>query len=115
MLLINDLLDIDKIESEAVELEAAPFNMTALFEQITSIMSVRAHEKGINLIVHYEAGLYKTFIGDGARIRQILLNLIGNAVKFTDKYVTVSSPSIPIEENGDGSFVSKFDGVAEKI
>ncbi|MGB9153805.1 MAG: ATP-binding protein [Alphaproteobacteria bacterium] len=85
MLLINDLLDIDKIESGAIELESAPFNMISLLEQITSLMSVRAHEKGINLIVHYEAGLYKTFIGDGARIRQILLNLIGNAVKFTDK------------------------------
>jgi len=85
MLLINDMLDIDKIESEVIELEYAPFNMTFLLEQITSIMSVRAHEKGINLVVHYEAGLYKTFLGDGGRIRQILLNLVGNAVKFTDR------------------------------
>jgi signal transduction histidine kinase/ActR/RegA family two-component response regulator len=84
MLLINDLLDIDKIESELIELECAPFNIAYLFEQITSIMSVRAHEKGINLSVQYEAGLYKSFLGDSGRIRQILLNLVSNAVKFTD-------------------------------
>lgn len=84
MMLINDLLDIDKIEAEAIELEQNPFNMVAELERVISIMSVRAQEKKIGLNVHYEAGLYKTFIGDSGRIRQILLNLIGNAVKFTD-------------------------------
>ena len=85
MVLINDLLDIDKIESESVELEHAPFNMTSLLERVISVMSVRAQEKGIALNVHYEAGLYKTFIGDSGRIRQIVLNLVGNAIKFTDE------------------------------
>lgn len=85
MVLINDLLDIDKIESEVMDLEHAPFNMLALLERVISVMSVRAQEKGIVLNVHYEAGLYKTFIGDCGRIRQIVLNLVGNAVKFTDQ------------------------------
>jgi len=85
MVLINDLLDIDKIEAEVIELEDAPFNLTSLLERVISVMSVRAEEKGIALDVRYEAGLYKTFIGDSGRIRQILLNLVGNAVKFTDK------------------------------
>ncbi len=85
MVLINDLLDIDKIEAEVIELENAPFNLTSLLERVISVMSVRAAEKGINLDVRYEAGLYKTFIGDCGRIRQILLNLVGNAVKFTDE------------------------------
>lgn len=84
MLLINDLLDIDKIESESIELENAPFNMISLIERVISVMSVRAQEKNIALNVHYDAGLYKTFIGDSGRIRQILFNLVGNAVKFTD-------------------------------
>jgi|GEM_PF-2567658 len=84
MVLINDLLDIDKIESEVIELDESPFNMTALLERVISVMSVRAKEKGIGLTVQYEAGLYKTFVGDSGRIRQILLNLVGNAVKFTD-------------------------------
>jgi len=85
MVLINDLLDIDKIEAEVIELEEAPFNLTSLLERVISVMSVRAKEKGIKLDVRYEAGLYKTFIGDSGRIRQILLNLVGNAVKFTDQ------------------------------
>ncbi len=83
MRLINDLLDIDKMESEDIALEDTPFSMTALLDQVVSVMSVRAKQKDVNLIVHYESGLYKTYIGDSGRIRQILLNLVGNAVKFT--------------------------------
>jgi CheY-like chemotaxis protein len=62
-------------------------------------MSVRAQEKGIQLNVHYEAGLYKTFIGDSGRIRQILLNLVGNAVKFTDK----GTVSVVLANGGKGN------------
>lgn len=90
MRLINDLLDIDKMESEDVALEDAPFSMTALLDQVVSVMSVRAKQKDVNLIVHYESGLYKTYIGDSGRIRQILLNLVGNAVKFTEARGNVS-------------------------
>jgi len=99
MILINNLLDIDKIEAEAVELEAGPFNMTSLIERVISVMSVTAQEKGILLNVHYEAGLFKTFIGDAGRIRQILLNLVGNAVKFTD----VGSVSVSLANGGKGN------------
>ena len=99
MLLINDLLDIDKIEAEIIEFEQAPFNMIALLERVISVMSVRAQEKGISLNVHYEAGLYKTFIGDCGRIRQIVLNLVGNAVKFTD----TGSVSIFFANGGKGN------------
>jgi signal transduction histidine kinase/ActR/RegA family two-component response regulator len=99
MLLINDLLDIDKIEAEAVEFESGPFNMTALLERVISVMSVTAQEKGILLNVHYEAGLYKTFVGDAGRIRQILLNLVGNAIKFTD----VGSVSVFLANSGQGN------------
>ena len=99
MVLINDLLDIDKIESEVIELEHAPFNMTNLIERVISVMSVRAQEKGITLNVQYEAGLYKTFIGDAGRIRQILLNLVGNAVKFTDQ----GSVSVFLANGGKGN------------
>jgi signal transduction histidine kinase/AmiR/NasT family two-component response regulator len=90
MRLINDLLDIDKMESGDVVLEDAPFSMTALIDQVVSVMSVRAKQKNVNLIVHYEYGLYKTYIGDSGRIRQILLNLVGNAVKFTEAKGKVS-------------------------
>jgi signal transduction histidine kinase len=90
MRLINDLLDIDKMESQNIDLESAPFSMTALLDQVISVMSVRAKQKNVNLIAHYESGLYKTYIGDSGRIRQILLNLVGNAVKFTEPHGSVS-------------------------
>ncbi len=90
MRLINDLLDIDKMESEDIALEHAPFSMTALLDQVVSVMSVRAKQKNVNLMVHYESGLYKTYIGDSGRIRQILLNMVGNAVKFTEPHGSVS-------------------------
>ncbi|MEQ1888479.1 MAG: ATP-binding protein [Alphaproteobacteria bacterium] len=90
MLLINDLLDIDKMEALEIDLENAPFSMTALLDQVVSVMSVKAKQKGVNLIVHYEPGLYKTYIGDSGRIRQIVLNLVGNAVKFTNSGGSVS-------------------------
>ncbi len=90
MVLINDLLDIDRIESQQIELESAPFVMTTLLDQVISVMSVRAKERGVKLVAHYESGLYKTYIGDGGRIRQIMLNLVGNAVKFTQKGGSVS-------------------------
>ncbi len=90
MRLINDLLDIDKMESHDIELENAPFSMTSLLDQVISVMSVRAKQKDVNLVVHYESGLYKTYIGDSGRIRQILLNLVGNAVKFTESGGSVS-------------------------
>lgn len=90
MRLINDLLDIDRMEANDIDLENSPFNMTSLLDQVVSVMSVRAKQKNVSLISHYEPGLYKTYIGDGGRIRQILLNLVGNAVKFTDNGGSVS-------------------------
>ncbi|MDE3016497.1 MAG: response regulator [Pseudomonadota bacterium] len=90
MRLINDLLDIDKMESQDIDLEDAPFSMTSLLDQVVSVMSVRAKQKGVNLIAHYESGLYKTYIGDSGRIRQIVLNLVGNSVKFTERGGSVS-------------------------
>ena len=99
MVLINDLLDIDKIEAESIELESEPFNMTSLIERVISVMSVRAKEKNIDLTVKYEAGLYKTFIGDSGRIRQIILNLVGNAVKFTDE----GSVAVFLSNGGGGN------------
>ena len=100
MVLINDLLDIDKMESMDIDLNNAAFSMTSLLDQIMSVMSVRAKQKNVSLIAHYEPGLYKTYIGDSGRIRQILLNLVGNAVKFTD---TGGSVSIFFANGGKGN------------
>ena len=85
MQLINDLLDITKLESEQVELEKIPFNLAELTEEIISMMSVRSKEKGLELLVKYNKMLNKNFVGDPLRIRQVLMNLLSNAIKFTEK------------------------------
>ena len=83
MHLINDLLDIAKIEHDQMQLDKVPFNLAELVEEIISIMAVKAHEKGIELAVHYGPSVEAAFIGDPLRLRQVLLNLVSNAVKFT--------------------------------
>ena len=82
--LINDMLDITKIESRNLELETIPFSFTSMLEEVISMMSVKALEKGIVFTLSQEGVNEKHFLGDPGRIRQILLNLCSNAVKFTD-------------------------------
>jgi signal transduction histidine kinase len=127
MVMIDGLMNIDKIESKTINLENSPFSMTALLGQIVGIMSVKAREKGIGLIPHYESGLDKTFIGDSGRIRQIVLNLVGNAIKFTEMGgVTVSlaggekengirQVSISVADTGIGIAPDKTDTIFERF
>ncbi|MGE0251549.1 MAG: response regulator [Dongiaceae bacterium] len=103
--ILNDVLDFSKIESGRMELEAIQFDLLHLAEDIAELMSVRAREKAVELIVHYKPGAQRYFIGDPNRIRQIISNLLSNAVKFTDKgYVLltieeISTPQTPSRSN----------------
>lgn len=81
--LINDILDFSKIESGQMELEEKPFLLAELFQEIISVMSVRAQEKGLKFSFVYDDVKDVRFLGDRVRLRQILVNLIGNALKFT--------------------------------
>ncbi len=83
--LINDLLDISKIENESVELERVPFNLKTVIDEIASIMTVRVREKGIALAIERDPECESEFIGDPLRLKQIVMNLLGNAIKFTEK------------------------------
>ncbi len=83
--LINDLLDISKIEARTVELEKIPFNLAQLLEGISQVSSVQAKEKDIEFITRINIDPQSIFIGDPTRLRQILMNLCSNAVKFTHK------------------------------
>ncbi len=82
--LINDLLDIAKIESNEMTVEDRPFNLLDVLEEVRSIMNVRAVEKDLLLAVKAPPRQNMQFIGDVVRIRQVLLNLVSNALKFTD-------------------------------
>ena len=81
--LINDILDFSKIESGELDLVEKPFDLQGLFEQVVSIFSVKASEKGIRFTFDYNAVRGLQMVGDAVRLRQILINLIGNAIKFT--------------------------------
>ena len=80
---INDILDFAKIEAGRMELETASFDVGTLVEEAAELVAQRAHEKGLELTCHVENGIRRA-IGDPGRLRQILVNLVGNAVKFTD-------------------------------
>jgi signal transduction histidine kinase/CheY-like chemotaxis protein len=83
--LINDLLDFSKTETQAFEIEKIPFNLHDLVEDVIALMSVKAQEKGLNFVTDIERIRNIEFIGDPTRVRQVLINLCGNAVKFTEK------------------------------
>ena len=93
--IINDILDFSKIDAGQLVLDPAPFNLAEAVEDVATLVSARAKEKDLELIVRIEPGLPTQFEGDVGRIRQIITNLVGNAVKFTE------SGHVLIEVTGD--------------
>lgn len=94
---INDILDFSKIEGGKMELESQPFDLRACIEDCMELVAGRAAEKGLNLAYSMEDGTPDQIMGDPTRLRQILVNLLGNAVKFTDAgevVVSVSSRAV---------------------
>ena len=82
--LINDILDISKIESGRIELEAIPLDLQDVVEEVISSFQIRIKEKNISIIRYFPSLFPMFYIGDSTRIKQVLINLIGNAIKFTD-------------------------------
>ncbi|HYC99636.1 MAG TPA: histidine kinase dimerization/phospho-acceptor domain-containing protein, partial [Phycisphaerales bacterium] len=83
--LINDILDLSKIEAGKMTIEAAPCSPTQIVQEVVAILGVRAAERGIDLAASYDFPLPQTVTSDALRIRQVLTNLVGNAVKFTER------------------------------
>ncbi|BAY51369.1 two-component hybrid sensor & regulator [Thermostichus vulcanus NIES-2134] len=82
---INDILDFSKIESGKLELESYPFNLRTCVEEVLDLLASRAAEREVELAAHIDSGVPCAVIGDMGRLRQVLVNLIGNAIKFTQK------------------------------
>jgi len=83
--IINDVLDISKIEAGQIELEMMEVSPTAILAEVTTMMEEKVKKKGLKLRTNYYFPLPKTIIADPTRLRQILLNLLGNAIKFTSQ------------------------------
>jgi signal transduction histidine kinase/ActR/RegA family two-component response regulator len=100
---INDVLDISKIEAARMELEIAEFSPRMIIEEVASLLSVRAQAKGLQFHTHLSLNLPGALRGDASRLRQILFNLIGNALKFTEQgQVEVTVDQQPMD---DGRFM----------
>ena len=85
LVILNDILDFSKIEAERLKLYPEPFDLERVIHEVTMLLQPRARAKGVDLMIDYDMFLPTRFIGDPGRLRQILTNLLGNAVKFTEK------------------------------
>jgi len=125
---INDILDFSKIEAGKLEFDPLAFNLKLAIEDVVTLLSARTNEKDIEIIVRYNPNLPEHVIGDAGRIRQVITNLIGNAVKFTHEgYVLVDVDGeaqegsdaidlrISIEDTGIGITVDKVEKVFDKF
>jgi signal transduction histidine kinase/CheY-like chemotaxis protein len=81
--IINDILDVSKIEAGKLTMESVPFCLDDVLSNLATVVSVKAHEKGLELIYDVEQGLPEALVGDPLRLNQVLVNLCGNSVKFT--------------------------------
>lgn len=94
---VNDILDLSKIESGKITLEYGPFNPILLLQDCTRLMAPAAHEKDLRYELSIDQQIPDTVYGDPSRLRQILLNIIGNAIKFTEKgAVQVSARAVKV-------------------
>ncbi len=125
--IINDILDISKIESGKIELEYTAFNLHVLINLITRMLEYKANEKNLWLRTKIDSSVPKYIIGDSVRIRQVIINLINNALKFTEKggvelslYSTSTSTQknrlqCIVKDTGIGIEANKIDTVFEKF
>jgi signal transduction histidine kinase/DNA-binding response OmpR family regulator len=121
--LINGILDLAKVESGRVSLERVPFSPREVVERVLETLAIRAHEKRLELIAQIDSRVPELVIGDPFRLRQILTNLVGNAVKFTEHgHVLITLQPDPgaaallrfvVEDTGIGIPADKLDSLFE--
>ena len=100
LVIINDVLDYSKIEADKVEFKRAEFDLERCVHDVVTLLQPGAHDKGLQLAIDFDLFLPNTFVGDAGRIRQVLTNLVGNAIKFTEKgHVLIRVLGLPAEED----------------
>ncbi len=110
--LINSILDLARIESGRMEIEKTEFDLTNLIDQTISTFGVSAHGKGLELAAHIAPGVPDQLLGDPLRLRQVLVNLLGNAIKFTELgQVLLEIDRAPSQEPGALRFTVADTGI----
>jgi len=125
---INDILDFSRIEAGKLEIDRQSFNLRQAIENVVTLLASQVEEKNLEVIVRYNPVLPEIFVGDGGRIRQVITNLIGNAIKFTpqghvlvnvdgdiDPVTRLASLKISIEDTGIGIAPDKANRVFDKF
>lgn len=126
--IINDLLDISRIEAGKVQLEARPFSLMEVVGGVTRMMAMPIREKGLALVIESNCSPERRHLGDATRLRQVILNLVSNALKFTERgkiSIRIScalsgspgtdSVSIAVQDTGIGIAPEKQEAVFEKF
>ncbi len=132
--LVNDILDFSKIEAGKLAIESFPLDLSQVVEEVVEMLAQEAEEKDIELVLQYAAGLPRRFMGDASRIRQVVTNLAGNALKFTTTgyvliavecerrgaqtahmRISVTDTGIGISSESMGRLFSKFTQADESI
>src|SRR5262249_5009519 len=106
--IINDLLDFSKIEAGKLELDPADFSLRGAVGDTLRALAVRAHKKGLELIYDVPPEVPDALVGDAARLRQVLLNLVGNAIKFTEAGEVVVRVELAGEAAPEGEVGLRF-------
>ena len=83
--IINDILDFSKIEAGKLDIESIAFSLGDVLDNVVNVLSMKADEKGLELLLDLPPQLPTALVGDPSRLRQVLLNLVNNAVKFTER------------------------------
>jgi signal transduction histidine kinase len=104
--IIDDLLDISKLEAGKLMIERVRFSPREMALEVSSLLHVRAEEKRLKLAVEFASAIPLTIDSDPSRLRQILLNLVGNAIKFTDAGEVRLSLKLPVDEARRGAFIA---------
>jgi two-component system sensor histidine kinase/response regulator len=98
--LINDILDFSKIEAQRLELEEIDFDLRNTLEIAVEVLAIKAHEKGLEVACHIRPEVPTALIGDPEKLRRVILNLAGNAIKFTSEGEVVITVKVEAEEAG---------------
>jgi signal transduction histidine kinase/DNA-binding response OmpR family regulator len=110
--IINDVLDFAKVESGRIELDAHIFDLRLCIEEVLDLLAARGAKKGVEICLYCDAGLPENVMGDSTRLRQVLVNLLDNAVKFTERGgVTISVAAESVETGWRLNFAVEDSGI----